>query len=53
MEQEKTISVETLYKILCGQRFADWYEHEFVEHIEGGDNAKTKTEILGDLARMS
>lgn len=44
--------VEKVFKMLMSAKFVYWYENEFLEFVEGQENAKTKEEILKDLKRM-
>lgn len=43
---------EMLMEVMSKQKFADWYEFRFVEHIQGGENAPKFDEVKTELARM-
>lgn len=43
---------EKVYNMLFSQDFADWYENEFMLHIEGDENALSKKDILEELKGM-
>lgn len=46
MESIKEMVAEQIYHLLSTQSFADWYEEKFIPHIENGDDAPTKEDIL-------
>lgn len=37
---------EQIYQLLFSQDFADWYEEKFIPHIENGEDAPSKEEII-------
>ena len=43
---------EPILEMLSGAEFEKWYETDFMDYVEGEENAKTKREILYDIARM-
>lgn len=43
----------SIYDMLGKQRFVDWYERDFVSHIEGGEDCKSKDEILADIKGLA
>lgn len=43
---------EKIYQMLMGAQFENWYENEFMDHVEGEEGAKSKEEILEDIKRM-
>lgn len=44
--------VELVYEMLTKQRFVDWYEGKFVDHIGGEEDCASKQEILSDLKKL-
>lgn len=49
--QASTIE-EKVYNMLFSQDFSDWYENEFMLHVEGDKNALSKKDILEELKGM-
>ncbi len=50
---KKNISLEQIYQVLCGHRFADWYNQgDFDAHIRGELECKSKEEILDQIKKM-
>lgn len=49
--QANTIE-EKVYNMLFSQDFSDWYENEFMLHVEGDENALSKKDILEELKGM-
>jgi hypothetical protein len=43
---------EQIYNILCGAYFEDWHSVDFLAHVEGEKDAKTKEQILEDIKKM-
>lgn len=48
----KENATDVVYEMLTKQAFSDWYEKDFVDHLQGEDDAKSKKEILADLKKM-
>lgn len=44
--------IDKVYEMLTSQRFTDWYEGDFIEHIEGQPDAKPIHQIKTDLKRL-
>lgn len=40
------INVKDVLDLLSSQAFATWYEREFMDYIEGEENAPSKEDIL-------
>lgn len=47
----KTADVD-VYDVLSSATFEKWYKKDFIDHIEGVDGAKSKEEIINDIAEM-
>lgn len=43
---------EKVYTMLMSQSFADWYEEEFQDHVEGAEGAQDKAAVLAKIAQM-
>jgi hypothetical protein len=43
---------EKVYNLLFSQDFSDWYENEFMLHVEGDENALSKEDILEEIRNM-
>ena len=39
-------------EMLQSGRFADWYENDFSDYVQGEDNSKSRDEILADIKKM-
>ena len=50
--EEKSVKVSAVLNMLNRQKFADWYEKDFADYIEGAEGAKSKADILDDLSKM-
>lgn len=50
-DSAKTVE-EKVYNMLFSQDFADWYENEFMLHVEGDENALSKEDILEEIRNM-
>lgn len=53
--QFKRIKADYIYNTLTKQRFADWYEGKFFDHLEDGSpqgEGPQKKEILADIERL-
>lgn len=46
--------LDKVYRMLCGQRFADWYKDNgtFGKHITADEGAVSKKQIKEDIAQM-
>lgn len=42
---------QAVYRMLMSQEFVDWYEKDFIEHVEG-DGSTNPTHILNDIRSM-
>jgi hypothetical protein len=42
---------ELIYQGICGQRFTDWHEGKFIDHISD-DSGPQKDEILKDIDQI-
>lgn len=40
---------EIIYNMLMSQRFVDWYEDDFTDHVEGEEDCKKIAEIYKDI----
>ena len=53
MPKEREMTIEAkIYAMLTYQRFVDWHDLDFSNHIEGVPEAKTKMEILEDIREL-
>ena len=45
---------EAVYQMLISQSFADWYDNEFMEHVEDGisNESASKDNILKEIGYM-
>ena len=43
---------DRVYQMLGSQTFADWYEGDFMAHIEGDEGAKEQDAIIADINGM-
>lgn len=48
----KTYTAEHVYRMLTKQRFTDWYENDFVDHISSENNCKDAPAIVTDLETL-
>lgn len=44
--------VDAVYKMLTTQKFADWYEDDFIDHISGEYECRNVEQIEADLDKM-
>jgi len=51
-EESFPTSANRIYNILSGGTFEEWWKKDFMDHIEGTDNAKSREDILADLKNM-
>ena len=53
MPKEKEMStVEKIYHMLMSQEFDDWFRGDFMDYVEGDQNAKPKDIIFDDISSM-
>ena len=43
---------EKVFEMLMSAKFAYWYENEFLDFVEGEENALSKEQILADIKQM-
>lgn len=51
-EETFPLSANRIFNVLSGASFEKWYEKDFIDFIEGVENAKDKATILKDLKDM-
>lgn len=51
-EESFPSSTNRIYNILSGSTFEKWYNKDFMDHMEGTDNSKTREDILADIKNM-
>lgn len=51
-EGSTELDSERIDGILSSQRFADWYENDYQDYIEGAEDAKSVEEIQEDISRL-
>ena len=44
--------VKAVYDMLMSQSFADWYDTDFIEHVEGVAGFKGVDEIYSDISEL-
>lgn len=44
--------VKAVYDMLMSQSFADWYDTDFIDHVEGGPSYKSADDIFSDIFKM-
>ncbi len=54
MDTTKEQITEAVYQMLMSQSFADWYDGEFMEHVEDGisNESVSKDKILEEIGYM-
>lgn len=43
---------QKIYDTLMSQRFVDWYEEQFTDHVTGEPTARSYFEIVHDIKRI-
>ena len=54
-ESFENLRAKVAGEVLSGlerQAFADWYETDFIDYVEGAEDARSKEEILEDIKRI-
>lgn len=47
-----SLSIKDIYDILAGSSFEEWHDKDFMDHIEGTEDCKSKDVIYEDIKNM-
>jgi hypothetical protein len=46
------VTAKDILETLSSQKFYDWYEKDFAEYIQGGEDCKSKIQTLHDICQL-
>ena len=49
---EKSVTPQEIFDVLSSSSFERWWDKHFMDFISGEENAKSKEQILADIARI-